>query len=90
MVMEILEGSTLRETPGLQKCFPPARVLSVLRDVCAALTVAHRRHLVHRDLKPENIFLMTTEPRKVAKVLDFGIAKFLSNSPQQPTQHLVP
>jgi tRNA A-37 threonylcarbamoyl transferase component Bud32 len=85
LVMEILEGSTLREKLRLQKRFAPAHVLTILRDVCAALSAAHRRHLVHRDLKPENIFLVTVEPGEVTKLLDFGIAKFLSNSTEQPT-----
>ena len=85
LVMELLEGATLREALRAQKCFPPAQVLAILRDVCAALEAAHHRQLVHRDLKPENIFLVRDERRNTAKVLDFGIAKFLSTATQQRT-----
>jgi eukaryotic-like serine/threonine-protein kinase len=90
LVMEILEGSTLRERLRLEKRFSPARTLPILRDVCGALSAAHRRHLVHRDLKPENIFLVAVESGKTAKVLDFGVANFLSNSTEQPTVDTAP
>jgi eukaryotic-like serine/threonine-protein kinase len=88
--MEILEGSTLRERLRLQKRFSRACIPPILRDVCSALSAAHRRHLVHRDLKPENIFLVVVESGEVAKVLDFGLAKFLSNFTQQPTADTAP
>jgi serine/threonine-protein kinase len=65
-------------------------VLSILRDVCAALEAAHHRQLVHRDLKPENIFLVRGERGDIAKVLDFGIAKFLSTATQQRTADTAP
>jgi serine/threonine-protein kinase len=60
--------------------------------VCAVLNAAHRRVLVHRDLKPENIALVTTELSEIAKVLDFGAVKFLSNTRnnEQQTQRLAP
>jgi serine/threonine-protein kinase len=77
LVMELLEGGTLREELARHKCFPAARTLSMLRHVCYALEAAHRRQLVHRDLKPENIFLVTGQSAETAKVLDFGLAKFL-------------
>ncbi len=77
LVMELLEGAALRDELKCLGRLPAARVLAILRDVCAAVEAAHRRQLVHRDLKPENIFLTRTESREVAKVLDFGIAKFL-------------
>jgi eukaryotic-like serine/threonine-protein kinase len=60
-----------------------ANLLGITRDVCAALSAAHRRHLVHRDLKPENISLVATELGEVVKVLDFGIAKFVSDCTEQ-------
>jgi len=85
LVMEMLEGLTLREKLRSQKRLPTARLLGISRDVCAALTAAHRRHLVHRDLKPENIFLVSTESSEIAKVLDFGVAKFISAYAEQRT-----
>ena len=73
LVMELLEGRTVREELAAVHRFEPRRIVTILRDVCSAVDAAHRRHLIHRDLKPENIFLT----RGSAKVLDFGIAKFL-------------
>jgi tRNA A-37 threonylcarbamoyl transferase component Bud32 len=90
LVMEILQGSTLRERLQLQKRLTPARIRSILGEVGAALGAAHRRCLVHRDIKPENIFLATTESCEIAKVLDFGLAKFVSNSKEQPTVDTAP
>ncbi len=77
LVMELLEGVALRDQLKRLGPLPAARVLAVMRGVCAAVEAAHRRQLVHRDLKPENIFLARAEAGDIAKVLDFGIAKFL-------------
>jgi serine/threonine-protein kinase len=77
LVMELLEGATLREELHAQPRSAPGRVVEIMRGVCAAVQAAHRRHLVHRDLKPENIFLSRGEAGEVPKVLDFGVAKFL-------------
>jgi len=85
LVMEILEGVTLRERLQAQNHLSMAQLLDISRDVCAALGAAHRRHLVHRDLKPENVFLAGTESGELAKVLDFGVAKFLSNRTEEQT-----
>jgi serine/threonine protein kinase len=78
--MEILEGATLREKLQVQKRLATEKLWCVVRDICAALGAAHRRSLVHRDLKPENIFLVNTESDEVAKILDFGLAKFVASS----------
>jgi eukaryotic-like serine/threonine-protein kinase len=51
-------------------------------------SAAHSRPLVHRDLKPENIFLARIESGEIAKILDFGLAKFLSNSAQLDSTQL--
>lgn len=77
LVMELLEGRSLREEVRHGGRLPAARVLEILRGVCAAVDAAHQRNLIHRDLKPENIFLARGIAGEAAKVLDFGIAKFL-------------
>jgi|GEM_PF-970179 len=77
LVMELLEGLALREEMKRVGRLPVGHVRSVMRDVGAAVEAAHRRQMVHRDLKPENIFLSRGETGETAKVLDFGIARFL-------------
>jgi tRNA A-37 threonylcarbamoyl transferase component Bud32 len=84
LVMELLKGATLREELKRRTRLEPSRAVGVFRGVCAAVEAAHRRQLIHRDLKPENIFLARSEGAdwagETVKVLDFGIAKFLSSS----------
>jgi tRNA A-37 threonylcarbamoyl transferase component Bud32 len=82
LVMELLDGSSLREELQKNQRLPAQRAVEILRGVCAAVEVAHRRQFIHRDLKPENIFLACGETGEVPKVLDFGIAKFLSTAAQ--------
>jgi len=75
LVMELLEGQTLRLRIAGGTPMPAAETLHVLRGICAAIDAAHRVGLVHRDLKPENIFLQVHAAGVVPKVLDFGLAK---------------
>jgi serine/threonine-protein kinase len=77
LVMELLEGKTLREGLHREKRLEPSRVVGIMRGVAAAVEAAHRRQLVHRDLKPENVFLVLSGDAETAKILDFGIAKAL-------------
>ncbi len=81
MVMEFLEGRSLREI--LDRCKPPLPLsgyASLVSEAGAALAYAHKRGVVHRDLKPENIFVAVYDGVPVCKVLDFGLAKFLRAS----------
>ena len=75
-VMELLEGidlDTLVKRFGPQS---PARVVSILSQVCRSLEDAHRHGMVHRDIKPGNIFLCRMGAEyDFAKVLDFGLVK---------------
>jgi eukaryotic-like serine/threonine-protein kinase len=75
LVMELVEGESLRQIIKARGALAPATAGEVVRQVCAALDEAHRRQIVHRDIKPDNIIVHTT-PRGVSvKVLDFGVAK---------------
>jgi tRNA A-37 threonylcarbamoyl transferase component Bud32 len=78
LVMELLNGTNLRDAVAQNGRLPAARTVEILRGVCAAVDAAHARQLVHRDLKPENIFLAQSPTGETPKVLDFGIAKFVS------------
>jgi serine/threonine-protein kinase len=79
LVMELLEGVTLRDELNRLGRLAPARVVEIFRGICAATDAAHQRQLIHRDLKPENIFLVHAGGGKseIVKVLDFGIAKLV-------------
>jgi len=77
LVMELLQGRTLRDALRTGGPIAAAHTLAILEGVCAGVDAAHQLRLVHRDLKPENIFLCARADREVAKILDFGIAKAL-------------
>ncbi len=81
LVMELLlDGATLHDEIKHRGRLGGARTVHVFRGVCAAVESAYTRHLIHRDLQPENIFLVRVGGGngETAKILDFGIAKFLS------------
>ncbi|MEO8260220.1 MAG: protein kinase [Acidobacteriota bacterium] len=90
LVMELLTGRTLRETLRAEHRLDPRRTLQLVGDVTAAIEAAHARQLIHRDLKPENVCLVSHGTREVAKVLDFGIARFLSGADRDQVTTLGP
>jgi serine/threonine protein kinase len=75
IVMEYIEGQSLKQLIQEHGALPVPRVCSIVKQVAAALDAAHALGLVHRDIKPDNIVLIETDAGEVAKVLDFGIAK---------------
>lgn len=80
MMMEFLEGESLRARLAQVEKLGAADALRITRQIAAALAAAHDKNVVHRDLKPENV-LMVPDPEtpsgERAKVLDFGIAKVM-------------
>lgn len=72
LVMELIEGGTLRELLGERGPMPPYAVVAVLRPVLGGLAAAHRAGLVHRDVKPENVLISDDGEVKIA---DFGLVR---------------
>ncbi|MHA7650864.1 protein kinase domain-containing protein [Mycobacterium sp. ML4] len=72
LVMELIEGGTLRELLDERGPMPPHAVAAVLRPVLGGLAAAHRAGLVHRDVKPENVLIADNGEVKIA---DFGLVR---------------
>ncbi|MBL0213468.1 MAG: protein kinase [Myxococcales bacterium] len=76
LVMELLDGHTLREEiQAPPETMELARVQMVLDGALRGLAAAHKAGIVHRDLKPENVYVTETDDGEVPKLLDFGIAR---------------
>lgn len=87
IAMEYVEGVSLKHVLKEAKTLPPERVVRIIKQICSALAEAHRMGVVHRDLKPENIMICSKAGQEdVVKVLDFGIAKIISEDAQGLTQ----
>jgi eukaryotic-like serine/threonine-protein kinase len=81
MVMELLRGRSLSEMIREDAPVPVVRTAKVGNEIAKALAAAHKVGLIHRDMKPDNVFLMDVEGDfDFVKVLDFGIAKFVSGT----------
>ncbi len=75
IVMEFIEGKSLKKLIREEGPLPAQRVLSIIKQAAAALDAANRLGMVHRDIKPDNIALVDAPDGEMVKVLDFGIAK---------------
>ena len=78
MVIELLKGHDLCVELGDRMQLPIAEAVGYVMTACAPIAQAHAMGIVHRDLKPANLFLAEKGDERVLKVLDFGIAKVLS------------
>ena len=77
LVMELVEGGTLRELLTERGPMPPHAVAAVLRPVLGGLAAAHRAGLVHRDVKPENVLISDQGDVKIA---DFGLVRAVATA----------
>jgi serine/threonine protein kinase len=76
LVLEFLDGISLRSALSAAGALGPARSLHILLQIADALGEAHQRGIVHRDLKPENVMLVQRgQDYDFVKVLDFGVAR---------------
>lgn len=76
IVMEHVDGQTLRDILRKEGPLPAKRAMEIMADVCAALDFSHRHGIVHRDVKPANIMLTKAG---AVKVMDFGIARAVND-----------
>lgn len=83
IVMELVEGRTLRDVLRDGRKILPERALSITADILAALDYSHRAGIIHRDIKPANVMLT---PEGKVKVMDFGIARAIADTSSAMTQ----
>ena len=83
IVMEYVEGRTLRDVLKIEGRLLPRRAMEIVADVCAALDFSHRNGIVHRDVKPGNAMITRTG---AVKVMDFGIARAVADNSATVTQ----
>ncbi|HEX2264518.1 MAG TPA: Stk1 family PASTA domain-containing Ser/Thr kinase, partial [Pseudonocardiaceae bacterium] len=76
IVMEFVEGRTLRDIVKTEGPMGEQRAMETMADVCAALDFSHRNGIIHRDVKPANVMITTAG---AVKVMDFGIARALAD-----------
>ncbi|MEP7274161.1 MAG: SUMF1/EgtB/PvdO family nonheme iron enzyme [Acidobacteriota bacterium] len=94
LVMEMVQGETLRDLLRREKVLDPERAIAMMRQVCAAVDAAHQGGVIHRDLKPDNIIVQepaqtaALKQGEVVKVLDFGIAKLRERESPSDSQGL--
>ena len=83
IVMELVEGVTLREVLRDGRKIVPNRALEFTAGVLDALSYSHRAGIIHRDIKPANVMLT---PAGTVKVMDFGIARAVADTSATMTQ----
>ncbi|HEY7045094.1 MAG TPA: Stk1 family PASTA domain-containing Ser/Thr kinase [Nocardioidaceae bacterium] len=83
IVMELVEGRTLRDILREGRRILPERALEITSSVLEALDYSHRAGIIHRDIKPANVMLT---PSGDVKVMDFGIARAIADSSATMTQ----
>ncbi|MEZ0053700.1 serine/threonine protein kinase [Mycobacterium sp. MAA66] len=83
IVMEYVDGVTLRDIIHTEGPVPPQRAIEIVADACQALNFSHQHGIVHRDIKPANIMI---SKNNAVKVMDFGIARAIADSGNRMTQ----
>jgi serine/threonine-protein kinase len=83
ITMEYVAGTNLKELIRRRGRLPVGATLTIGRQLCRALEVAHEQQVLHRDVKPQNI---AVEPSGFIKVMDFGIARLMERSGEGLTQ----
>ena len=82
--MELVEGVPVTEYCNTH-CLDTKQRLELFQDICIAVQHAHQKGIIHRDLKPSNILVSLHDDKPAVKVIDFGIAKAMSQELTEKT-----
>ena len=82
LVMELVEGGSLRELLKERGPMPPHAAIAVMRPVLNALSIAHAKGMIHRDIKPDNVLISDQHQVKLA---DFGLVRAINNAMSDAT-----
>ncbi len=83
ITMEYVDGTTLKSVIARRGPLPTAVTVTIGKQLCRALEVAHEQGIVHRDIKPQNLVV---DARGFLKVMDFGIARLADRNKEALTQ----
>lgn len=86
LVMEYIEGMTLSEYIKTHGALEPKVAVAYINQVLQGIQHAHEQGIVHRDIKPQNMMI---DPNDTIKIVDFGIAKALSETTMTQTNHVI-
>ena len=76
IVMEYVEGRSLKQVISLRGHIPPIEAVWIMKQLCSGIMEAHRNNIIHRDIKPQNVLMKNDG---TAKIADFGIAVLNNN-----------
>jgi hypothetical protein len=83
LVMEHLRGESVAARMTREGTLAPRAAVAILLEALAGLAAAHAAGIIHRDFKPENVFLAEEGDRVVAKILDFGVSKYIGGDAER-------
>jgi serine/threonine protein kinase len=84
VIMELLEGETLKEYLSARKTLPLDEAIEIARQIAEGLHAIHRQGVLYRDMKPANVMLTHDyEGNRLVKIFDFGAVKFMGESSEQ-------
>jgi serine/threonine protein kinase len=89
IVMEYIRGKSIRQLLSDEGSLPAFRAINIARQAADALAYVHENNIVHRDLKPENIVTVGEPEPDTVKLVDFGLARFLSEQKSTRTGTLI-
>ncbi len=79
MVVEYLSGGELIKKLSQKKRYNENSVKKIIWNIMSGLKYMHERNIMHRDLKPENLILKTKKNKQDVKLIDFGLADYITN-----------